>query len=218
MSDTFQNKIKAIDAEVRQLHYKWKHFKQVFGSDEKVKLLNETAPVFFSYLWNLMLFDILLSISRLTDPPKTRVKSIVKENLSFDNLVSEIKDASLRNQVSQQIIALKGKVKAVKTWRDEKIAHNDLLRQMKQIPLPTIQVSEITNALVLIRGIMNVFHQQFNFQTVLYQMCFETESGDGESLMYYLKYGFIAFTEDCSEPKIWSRRDHEVTKWLEEQK
>ena len=61
MSGTLKTKIKAIDAEVMRLHYKWKHFKQVFGSDEKVKLLNEAAPVFFGYLWNIMLFDILLS-------------------------------------------------------------------------------------------------------------------------------------------------------------
>ena len=109
MPDILKNKIKAIDAEVVRLHYKWKHFKQVFGSDEKVKLLNDAAPVFFSHLWNLMLFDILLSIARLTDPPKTRVKSIIKENLSFDNLVLEIKDANLQSQVSQQILASKGK-------------------------------------------------------------------------------------------------------------
>jgi len=216
MPSTLQNKIKAIDAEVVRLHYKWKHCKQVFGSDKKVKLLNEAAPRFFGYLWNLMLFDIVLSIARLTDPPKTRVKSINKENLSFDNLMLEIKDASLRSQVSQQILALKMKMKAVKTWRDETIAHKDLLRQMKEIPLPTIQVSEITDALALIRGIMNVFHRQFNSQTVVYEICFKHDPGDGKSLMYYLKYGFDAFKEDCSRPDIWSRRDHEITKWLED--
>ncbi len=214
MPDTLKNKIKAIDAEVVRLHYKWKHFKQVFGSDRKVKLLNETAPVFFGYLWNLMLFDILLSIARLTDPPKTKVKSIVKENLSFDNLVLEIKDASLQSQVSQQILALKGKMKAVKTWRDEKIAHNDLLRQMKEIPLPTIQFSEITAALALIRGIMNVFHQQFNLQTVWYEVCFKHDPEDGKSLMYHLKYGFDASREDYA--KFDMRRDHEIIEWLED--
>ena len=214
MPDTLKNKIKAIDAEVVRLHYKWKHFKQVFGSDEKVKLLNEAAPVFFSYLWNLMLFDILLSIARLTDPPKTRVKSIIKENLSFDNLVLEIKDANLQSQVSQQILALKGKMKAVKTWRDEKIAHNDLLRQMNEIPLPTIQVSEITDALALIRGIMNAFHQHFNLQTVWYEICFEHDPGDGKSLMYHLKYGFDASREDYAKSDM--RRDHEIIKWLKD--
>jgi hypothetical protein len=85
---------------------------------------------------------------------------------------------------------------------------------MKKIPLPTIQVSEITDALALIRGIMNAFHQQFNLQTVLYEICFEPDPGDGKSLMYYLEYGFDAFKEDCNEPDVWSRRDHEITKWL----
>ena len=63
-----QDKIKAIDAEVLQLLYKWKHFRQIFGSKEKAALLNDTAPVFFSYLWNLILYDISLSTAKLLDP------------------------------------------------------------------------------------------------------------------------------------------------------
>lgn len=212
MSGTLKTKIKAIDAEVMRLHYKWKHFKQVFGSDEKVKLLNEAAPVFFGYLWNIMLFDILLSIARLTDPPKSKVKSIIKENLSFDNLVLEINDANLQSRLTQQILALKEKMKAVKIWRDEKIAHNDLLRLMKEAPLPAIQVTEITDALALIRGIMNAFHQNFNLQTVWYEICFEHDPGDGKSLMYHLKYGFDASREDFTKYDM--RRDHEIIEWL----
>jgi S1-C subfamily serine protease len=89
MPDTLDNKIKAIDAEVLQLHYKWKYFKQIFGTNEKVALLNNTAQVFFGYLWNSMLFDILLSFSRLLDPRYFQISVPVQPGNSGGALVDE---------------------------------------------------------------------------------------------------------------------------------
>src|ERR1035437_3727130 len=118
MPDTLENKVKALDAEVQRLHFKWKYFRQLFGSNEKVALLNDTAPVFFGYLWNSMLFDILLSIARLLDPRASRGK----ENLSFKNLLSEISGNSLQADLSKLISELKGKAQAIEIWRKEKLA------------------------------------------------------------------------------------------------
>lgn len=214
MPDTLKNKITAIDAEVLRLHYKWKYLKQLFGSDERAELLNKTAPLFFGYLWNSMLFDILLSIARLTDPAKTKAKSIEKENLSFDNLLAEVKDVRLHREITCDIRHLKGKVEAVKTWRNEKLAHNDLSRQMAGAPLSAIQVSEITDALDTIRKVMNIFHRQFNSQTVWYEGCFDSEPGDGKSLLYHLKYGFDAAKEDYDKSDV--SRSREIIAWLKD--
>lgn len=211
MSDTLENKVKALDTEVQRLHFKWKYFRQLFGSNESVALLNDTAPVFFGYLWNSLLFDILLSIARLLDPRASRGK----ENLSFKNLLSEISDNSLQVELSKLVSELKGKAHAIEIWRKEKLAHNDLSRSLGGISLPPVQVDELTEALAITRKIMNVLHRRLNFATVIYEGCFAPEPGDGKSLLFHLKYGFDASREDYGNSDL--RRERKISNWLEEQ-
>ncbi|HTX20971.1 MAG TPA: hypothetical protein VMD27_03775 [Candidatus Aquilonibacter sp.] len=208
-----QDKIKAIDNEVLRLHQKWKLPKQVFGSDKKVAFLNEAAPVFFSYVFNSMLFDVVLSFSRLLDPRA----SCGDENLSFKNLLSEISDSSLRAELSKLISELENKTLAIETWRNKKLAHNDLSHALNNISMPPIQVNEVTEALAIIREIMKILRQRYNFPAMLYEISLLHDPGDGKSLMYHLKYGFEAFKEDTSTDErleIYVRRDHEIIKWL----
>jgi hypothetical protein len=215
MSNSPQDKVKAIDDEVLRLHYKWKHLKQIFGSDEKVKLLNNAAPVFFSYLWNSMSLDFVLSFSRLLDPHS----SCGDENLSFKNLLSDISDNPLKVELLKRISELESKTQAMRIWRNEKISHNDLLRALNNNPVPPIQVNEITEALAIVREIMKVLRQQFGFPTMLYEVAFLSDPGDGKSLMYYLKYGFDAFKEDIRTEErleIYHRRDNEILKLLKD--
>lgn len=207
MPDTLKNKIKAIDAEVLRLHYKWKYFKQIFGSKEKVALLNDTAQVFFGYLWNSMLSDILLSFSRLLDPRA----SCGKENLSFKNLVSEISDSSMQSELSKLVSELNAKTEAIDIWRNKGLAHNDLSRALNNVSLPPIQVNDLTKALGIIRQIMNILHRRFSGHTVLYEECFASEPGDGNSLIFHLKYGFDASREDYRNSDL--RRCDEIRKW-----
>lgn len=212
MPDILENKIKAIDAEVLRLHYKWKYFKQVFGTNEKVALLNDAAPVFFSYLWNSMLFDILLSFSRLLDPRA----SCGQENLSFANLASEISDGSLKAELLKLISELNAKTQAIDVWRNKELAHNDLSHSLKSATLPPIQVNDFTERLGIIRQIMNILHRRFSGHTVLYEECFASEPGDGNSLIFHLKYGFDASREDYRNSDL--RREREISDWLERQK
>lgn len=210
-----QENIEAIDNEVLRLHQKWKLLKQVFGSDEKVAFLNEAAPVFFSYIFNSMLFDIVLSFSRLLDPRA----SCGDENLSFKNLLSEISDSSLNAQLSKLISELEDKTQAIETWRNKKLAHNDLSHMLKNISMPPIQVNEVTKALAIIREIMKMLRQRFNFPQMLNEISMLSDPGDGKSLLYYLKYGFEAFKEDSSTDErleIYVRRDHDIIKWLKD--
>ncbi len=82
-----------------------------------------------------------------------------------------------------------------------------------------IPVDDLTESLAIIRQIMNILQQRFNAQTVVYEICFEHDPGDGKSLMHHLKYGFEAFKEDSSTDErleIYVRRDNEITKWLKD--
>jgi hypothetical protein len=190
MPPALEEKLKAMDIEVRNLHFKWKFFSQLFTDPNRVKTLNATAASLFQSVEDSMLSDILLSIMRLTDP----AKSLGKGNLSFENIIQEIPDGSLRKEVVNLLPLIKEKTKDIKTWRDKKLSHNDLQKALGSFSLPPIQKKDLTGTLELIPRIMNLIHRHFSDTTVMYEMC--VTSNDGDALLFYLEYGLDAWEED----------------------
>lgn len=190
MSPPLKEKLKAIDHEVQTLHFKWKFFSQLFTDPARVKILNATAASLFHSVEDSMLFDILLSITRLTDPPK----SFKQENLSFENLIQEMSDSPLRTEVVNLLSRINEKTKDIRTWRDKKLSHNDLQKALGSFSLPQIQMKELTDTLGHIRGIMNAIHRHFSDTTVMYEMC--VTSNDGDNLLFYLEYALEVWEED----------------------
>ena len=196
MSPALQEKLNAIDIEVRNLHFKWKFFSQLFTDPYWVKILNATASSLFQSVEDSMLADILLSIARLTDPPK----SAGQENLSFENLIQEIPEGVLRAKAVSFLSEIKDKTQAMTTWRKKKLAHNDLKKALGSFSLPPIQKKDLTDTLELIPKIMNLLYGHFSDTEIIYDMCIT--SNDGDSLFFYLEYGLDAWEED--------KRNHNV--------
>ena len=62
------------------LQFKWQQYVELFGtSPARIDLLNEAAASFFHHLQDALWVDLLIHISRLTDPPKSRGRG----NLTF---------------------------------------------------------------------------------------------------------------------------------------
>jgi len=200
-----QEKLTAIDNEVVLLHFKWTYLMQLFGKEKNLAVINATAPSIFSVIEEAMFTDILLTLMRLVDPPK----STRQNNLSLRSLAADISDQGLRDQVALLETKVKAKTQDIKVWRDKKLAHNDLLRLLKKsAPVPPIQISELTAALALVREALNLIHGYFFDTTVLYDQCI-TEK-DGNQLAFYLNYGLECWTED-KEKRDFSR----AKKWRE---
>jgi hypothetical protein len=181
ISSVLQEKLTAIDNEVVLLHFKWTYLIQLFGETKHLAVINATAPSIFSVIEEAMFADILLTLMRLVDPPKSN-------NLSLRTLVADISDQALRDPIALLECQVRAKTQDIKVWRDKKLAHNDLLRLLKKsAPVPPIQISEVTSALALVRG-------HFFDTTVLYDQCI-TEK-DGNQLVFYLNYGLECWAED----------------------
>src|SRR5258707_14167680 len=74
----------SLQEDVIWVHAKWKVFRQLFGTSEKrIAILNDFAPDFFQIVHDGLIYDILLTMSRLTDP----AESFQKENLTLDRLL-----------------------------------------------------------------------------------------------------------------------------------
>jgi hypothetical protein len=185
-----EEKLKAIDLEVRNLYFKLKFFNQLFTDPNRIETLKATALLLFQSIEESMLFDILLSITRLTDPSK----SFGKENLSFENLLEEIPDNPLRIEIKNLLSQIKQKAKDIEIWRNKKLGHNDLQKALGDFSLPPIQKKDLADILELIPKVMNSILGYFKDEEIRYEMC--VTSQDGDSLLFYLEYGLVAWEED----------------------
>jgi hypothetical protein len=142
---------------VIETHYRLRVFRQLFTSDETVALLNKSAIRFFTTLkWDLM-DTIAITISRLTDPPKSRTKYL---NASLPQLIDSI-DASARPQLVSSLKAIFTQIKAksvrIENWRRKWAAHQDFEVIQGQTPKPAMSLTEIDELLALIRKFMNEY-------------------------------------------------------------
>lgn len=202
----FEEKFHAIQREVVQLHLKWRYFIQLFGQLNRIAVINLTAPAIFSSIEDAMLADILLTLMRLVDPAKSFKN---KNNLCFMSLVCEIKDDVLKKQIELLVEDLRDTTKAMKMWRDKKLAHNDLDRCLKLTEiLPEIRVQQIIDSLALTEKIVNLLNGHF-FDTSV--RCEPYTEKDGDSLLFYLRYGMECWNEDKAKHDL-SR----IRKWKEQ--
>ena len=194
-----QEKLDAVHLEVLNLYFKLKFFNQLFTDPNRVEILKATAMLLFQSIEESMLFDILLSIARLTDPSKS-VGREKRENLSFENLLQEIPDGALRTEIVGLLLQIKQKAKDIETWRNRKLGHNDLQKALGGFSLPPIQKKDLTDILELVPKVMNAIYKHFSDTEVRYEMC--VTSQDGDSLLFYLEYGLDAWEEDKQNHKV----------------
>ena len=177
----------ALYQDMSSLHAKWEIFNQLYvTSEETVELLNESAPSFFRICQDMLIDDILLTISRLTDPHQTYNRG----NLSMERLVAyvdESKYADLRDEIEQLLIEAKSKCRFARELRNRRIAHTDLSTrlQAEANPLPALTEQQIKEAFSALRAIMNKIKMHFEDTSVLYEQVLMP--GDGNSLIARLR-------------------------------
>jgi len=86
----------ALWQEFNWLAMKWGEYEVLYGGGSmRLDLLNGSAPAFFWMVGKVLLEDMLLHISRLTDPPASG-KDRDKGNLTIRNLPGFVEDATTR--------------------------------------------------------------------------------------------------------------------------
>ena len=177
----------ALQDEVFWLHAKWIVHRQLFGtSEERIDLLNDFGPDLFQIIYDSLLNDVLLTMSRLTDP----ASSFKKENLSLSRLRNMIEETD-HKEFQTEISALQAKTndqcEPFRRFRNRVIAHNDLAAALRHHhdPLPDITRQMIENGLSSIRDYMSAFDTFFDATETDYKQ--PHLRGDGDSLIHYLE-------------------------------
>jgi hypothetical protein len=99
----------------------WDRYETLYGTKERVSLLNESSGHFW-YSIQEMLFDyILLGLCRLTDPPQTRGRG----NLTLRRLY-ELEPGRYKAELRKLVDRAEALTRFARDWRNRRIAHNDL--------------------------------------------------------------------------------------------
>lgn len=98
----------------------WDRYEALFGSSERVEILNSSSGHFWHCIQNMLFEHVLLGVCRLTDPPKNRHQS----NLSVTTL-AELDPTHQKKSLVSRVARAKKCTEFARTWRDKRISHND---------------------------------------------------------------------------------------------
>lgn len=159
---------------------KWEEYQDLFTTNsERIKIVNQSAPLFFSIIMDSLENDILLSISRLTDPLTTGKF----KNASLRRALPEVSDEATREKLTSQIDSLETIVKTIREKRNKNISHIDFdhLFQIPSDSIVVVKYTEIEDALNQIQKIFNQIEQHFCKSSTVFE-CFPSMGGSYELL------------------------------------
>jgi len=172
---------------VAHLHLNWKNYRALFGtSPERIQLLSWAASSFFGLLDGIVRHDVVLAISRLTDPPR----SMGKDNASLAQLLERVTpflDTDLGKEWKSELADLQADCKPIREIRNRILAHNDLATALKyhSDPMPGISRAYVEGVLAQIRRFLGDIEGHFCGSRTAYQQ--PLSIGDGEALISVLK-------------------------------
>jgi len=179
----------SLDAEIINLFYRWKLFRQLFdGGKKNINLLNRSGANVFALLQRLILDDVYLTLCRLTDPAKTGRF----DNLSLLFFLNELKaDVNILTALTleTQFAELETLTKHMRDHRDKRLAHSDLKVARKANSLPSVLRGELDDALHALAKLMGHLHMIVFKRTKTYMNGPSISGPDGRYLLEVLTKG-----------------------------
>jgi hypothetical protein len=164
----------------------WTQFQHLFaGSKERVDVLNACASWFFGLTQRLFLKEILLSISRLTDPAEQRGH----RNLTIRILLEDPELAGspeVRIELEEEITRLAAACKEIREHRRKYIAHLDYAVALddENTLLPGLAREHVSEAVESLLRIYNLHHSRIRHGHSIFDLA---PNGGAEALLEALK-------------------------------
>lgn len=146
------------------------HVKYLYGifidspEERKREVLYKASPIFFSLAFHLFYNHILMSLSKLIDPPRQGGN----ENLSIKNLIEKLRPlpSSISSDVDAMIIQIEQALgNAIKQHRNKRIAHNDLKAKLQPGQLLRVTEEDLCLSIEYFERLMNILSKHyFNFE------------------------------------------------------
>ncbi len=154
MSEEIETLFKCIDEEVVQLFYRWKILHQLFGSGkENLDLLNRSGSNVFALLQALIIENLFLTLSRLTDPEEMGKYKNLSIRYFLQKIVPLVGDEA-RENLRMKLDGLVAVTDKLRTHRNKRIAHLDLEHAIELKSLPSVEYDDFKTAIEHVRAIM----------------------------------------------------------------
>lgn len=154
----FKDVRKRLWNEIVALHSIWHEYKYLFGdTDDRVVLLNACAGKFIGMIQGVMIRELILAVSRLTDPPQSgRFDNMVIAQLLSDPNLDE--HTGLRDELQVSVAAAVASAAAVRVHRNKHVAHLDHATALgnRVEPLPSITIDSMEQAIASLAAAYNV--------------------------------------------------------------
>ena len=186
------------------LNWKWREYTTLYGAkSSRIELLNEAAPVFFRIIQDVLWEDVLLHISRITDPPR----SAGKDNLTVQRLPPLVA-TEIRPEVDVLLEDVSAKCEFATDWRKRHIAHRDLALAIDKAAKALAHASRllVNQAIESIGALLNRIDGHYRKAETYYKG--GPRFGNAEDLLYVLRDGI--------EVEVQRRTRHETGKLLPE--
>lgn len=146
------------------------HVKYLYGifidrpKERKREVLDKASPIFFNLAFHLFYNHILMSLSKLIDPPRQGGN----ENLSIKNLIEKLQP--LPSSISSDVDAMMSQIEqalgnSIKQHRNKRIAHNDLKTKLQAGQLPRATEKDLYLSIEGFEKLMNILSKHyFNFE------------------------------------------------------
>lgn len=142
----------------------------------------------------MMIEQMALSFSKLTDPNQTRVRNQTIENLSLKQMhayASKTNNTELLEIIVPIYKELNDSCQKFRLLRNKRIAHADLehAMQLAEEPLPGISRAYVENALEILRRYLNAIEVHYFNSTTAYKHLVAPHYTGGNRLMEVLRLG-----------------------------
>ena len=134
--------------------------RELFDDRDNLKLLNAvTGGVFLWDVQQLMLDDLMMCMTRLTDEPKLGKK----KNLTVQRLPGLCEDPDLRSIVEHLVNIAVQTAEPARKYRNKRISHIDLVleRSQQAAPVQRASLNEAEAVLNAVHGVLNAIEKHF---------------------------------------------------------
>lgn len=184
--------------ELSGLYVKWHQYVALFGTTpERIELMNRVAPKLTYTIQKTLWRDILIHLSRLTDPAETKQRGQIKPNLSINRLAELLKDGSDYQTINDLEAKAKANCEFARDWRNRVYAHRDLDIATNQhcTPLAHASRASVKNALEALADLLNRIARNYKLPTTLFDFDGTGAAREAEHLIHVISYGLDAQTQ-----------------------
>jgi len=186
---------------------KWKEYQELFMQGEnRIQVLNDTAPSFFYRLQRMMIDDMVMNIIRMIESVNSGNRK--SKNATLLHLIHLVEDEQFKKTLLIKYSLVRKNVKQVEIWRNKKIAHRDIeLHTLSEKVSQSIGLSpkDIRGTINSVKDVflsiyLNYFDAQFMYDYIEPQK-------SAISLLHYLDLGKRAEFERIKVMKSGDRSD-----------